>query len=614
MSWPASIFIALLTAILGLFVAGVVAALCVDWYQIPSREGGSGYFVVFLALLGFVAGLVIGLIASRVVAGGAHPGFLRGLGMSFGVVIAIVALSAGLARALADVPPTIGGERLLLAVEIRWPAGQTAAPVSVGADEPSIGLHSIPHFSHTVRASEQGPLWMEDAHQVDGRWVVPGAVEVFTSRGTRMMSVNTGDKSTQGFQVPLSAFPGRKSLEWSGWLPTFRPGVVVPPSLLSFRYRVVKISDPIRTETLGPFEISTVATSFWQVQQDQQTLRAANATFRFSYRGKPLVVEGKIDPAGEATERFDVIDDVALVPGPRPAFLIHVEPPTTSSYFYLVVDEGDRVRIDYVAQGSSGTKGQLLTSDTALFRAAARIKPVRGRIDRVSYRQPGLYRMGFAEVDTRVPAVRYFEADSAVSDIPSVPPLGLSPDERSFVTYGSESGSSPPPLLLVTDVVADTTYTLPIDPKRMHYATFEALDPAWLDHHFVWRRQDGVDRLVERAHIVPLPWRGAMSVDGEGRSTYRLDKGTEALRGALLDFLVSQFKAERQAADSTAYEIPVLIGGRTVNVAYSSSSDFGYVSVSMDRSAMEDPALMADIAKRFDAVLATGKHDALFGQ
>ena len=60
MSWPASIFIALLTAVLGLFVAGVV----------------------------------IGLIASRMVAGGAHPGFLRGLGMSFGVVIGIAALRA----------------------------------------------------------------------------------------------------------------------------------------------------------------------------------------------------------------------------------------------------------------------------------------------------------------------------------------------------------------------------------------------------------------------------------------------------------------------------------------------------------------------------------------
>ncbi|HEU5155117.1 MAG TPA: hypothetical protein VFU03_10335, partial [Gemmatimonadales bacterium] len=560
------------------------------------------------------AGLVIGLITARIVAAGAHPGSLRALGISLGLVIGIGALSLGLTRALADVPPEIDGEPLLLAVEVRWPAGQKEAPTVEGKDEASIGLHSIPYFSHTVRASEYGPLWMEDAHQVDGRWVVPGAVNVFTSRGNRMLTVNTGGKNTPGFELRLPAFPRKKNLEWSGWEPDFLPGVKVPPDLVSFRYRVQKVTSPIRTESLGPFEVITIATWFHQEQLEGRTVNAANASFALRYRGQPLVIEGKTSATGDSSERFDLIDDVALLAGPRPAFLIHVDIPTGAGYCYLVAEEGERVRIDFVSSASRGTRGSVLTSDTALFRAAANWKTVNGRIDRISYSHPGLYRIGFAVVDTRALLVRHFSADSTVYDIPAVPPLGLSPDERSFVTYTYLSDSQPPqPMLLVTDAVANRTYTLPIDPARMRYAKFESLDPAWLDHHFEWTRgPDGADRLVERRHFVPLPYRGELSVESDGYRTYRLEKGSEALRDALVDLLVRDFKAERQPADSGAYEVPVIVEGTKVNVAF--SSEFGYVMLSTDRGSDADTTLVARLGQRVDAALATGKYDSLFVQ
>ncbi len=77
----------------------------------------------------------------------------------------------------------------MLEVEVRWPEDQVERPVA-GAREGSLDLHSIPFYSNTVRASDYGPLWMEDAHRVDGRWVVPGAVSVFTSRGKRVLVVS----------------------------------------------------------------------------------------------------------------------------------------------------------------------------------------------------------------------------------------------------------------------------------------------------------------------------------------------------------------------------------------------------------------------------------------
>jgi hypothetical protein len=56
----------------------------------------------------------------------------------------------------------------------------------------------------------------------------------------------------------------------------------------------------------------------------------------------------------------------------------------------------------------------------------------------------------------------------------------------------------------------------------------------------------------------------------------------------------------------------VTIAGHTVNVAFSSDGD--YVAVSTAQGGADDSALVATIAQRFDAVLATGKYDTLFGK
>ena len=68
MTWVISLGVAVLGGICGLLLAGFIANACVSWYQITSREGAAGYFVVFTALLGGVAGLIVSLITARIVA------------------------------------------------------------------------------------------------------------------------------------------------------------------------------------------------------------------------------------------------------------------------------------------------------------------------------------------------------------------------------------------------------------------------------------------------------------------------------------------------------------------------------------------------------------------
>jgi hypothetical protein len=132
MSWIASVLVALLAAAIGLVLAGFIASGAVSWYRISSFEGGAGYFVVGMALLGAIAGFVIGLVSSRFVAASAQPGAWYAIGWSQLILIGIAAIIAGIARLSADVAPKLNGEALLLMVELQWPATQTTSPARCG--------------------------------------------------------------------------------------------------------------------------------------------------------------------------------------------------------------------------------------------------------------------------------------------------------------------------------------------------------------------------------------------------------------------------------------------------------------------------------------------------
>ncbi len=68
MSWPVSLLVSLLAGVAALLAAGLVAAAYAEWYQVSTREGAAGFMVVGVALLGGLAGGVLGLTAARLLA------------------------------------------------------------------------------------------------------------------------------------------------------------------------------------------------------------------------------------------------------------------------------------------------------------------------------------------------------------------------------------------------------------------------------------------------------------------------------------------------------------------------------------------------------------------
>ncbi len=195
MSWTTSFLVAIITAAVGCVASGFVADLAVRWYKISSFEGGSGYYTLFISFGGLIGGLVIGLIVSRVIAAGANPTFIKALGCSVALTLAITLAVAVPTRLLADVAPRVDGEELMLMVEARWPTTQTESPATApGTSYLELGSLTM---SRVQRIAKRGALWKEDAHLVNGQWTVTGAVPVFTERGTRMIDVALNEKRTQ---------------------------------------------------------------------------------------------------------------------------------------------------------------------------------------------------------------------------------------------------------------------------------------------------------------------------------------------------------------------------------------------------------------------------------
>ena len=587
-SWFASLAIALLTGLVALVTGGFVADLCVGWYRISSFEGASGYFVILMALLSGGAGSIVGLLIARAVAAVPTMNAIKAAGLALACVLCVAGGVAGAARLLADVPPELDGEQLYLLVEVRWPDGQRPPTPADGPGTVRLGTLS----GSTLRRMELGPLFLDDARQEQGRWTVPGAVEIFTTRGTPLLNVFVGETLVAAVQPPLRRYPRREDLAWSGWQQASAPGQAPGRDSVSYRFRVSPRKLPARTQQVGPFSVETIARQFATYSGDD-TLGAVS-TFRLRESGRELLADRRIE-------------DVAVV---------------STHPWALLVKDGEGCRL--VKQGEAGTPRSaaqpcdlappvpsLLTLGGSDSPAPPARPPAHGWLDPVTFRTPGLYIVGAALLDTRTLVLTSHGWPSDLARQQDLPPLALSPDERTVVWFSPGNGYDSPPVIATRRLDTGGTSTYPLDRSRMRYRTPQLdMTPAWFAHHFEWVRDaDGVDVLHERPGMIPLPYRGALSDGKPGDyQYYQLSPGGQPLRDAVYDILVKELHGTpREEAPSTVDSPRVEIDGVVYSVTFSRGGD--EVNVTTYKT---QPEAMARVAARLDAIAASGRLDALF--
>ena len=417
MSWLASILVAVFAAVLSAIASGVVASLYTEWYHVSTREGGASYLALFIALLGFAAGAVFGLIVARWVASGVNPGMLKAFGIVTSSIVVLAAATGATYRLLADVPPTIRGETLMLLAEVRWPLSQRESPA---LDTVGHTLVLAALSGRTQRASKDGAFWVDDAHKVDGRWVVPGAVEVFTSRGTRVLRVDPTLPGAMGVQIPLGARPTDRDSVWSEWMPRARAGApdgsTSRPDGFSYRYKVVRRSEPSHSEQVGAFEVRTTAEGYWVgAYENGKAVMASMGTFSVWHLGVRVAVAGS-----------DVMASVATLPGTPDALLVSVAPADQASSCHMITLDGDVVRTTAIGRCQSTLAADLITDRQDWRDERKAEKQVSGRIDRAGFMRAATYLFDDAlfDVSTRtarsMPPMQYAQGFHA-----GVPPLGV---------------------------------------------------------------------------------------------------------------------------------------------------------------------------------------------
>jgi len=241
----ASLFIGVLTGVLAGACSGYVTAMTYQWHQFSNREGAGGYAVIAFAILGFVAGTVLGTTIAALMGVTEVLAWFKGLGASFAAVLVLSGAALGYSYMSMQRPPMIDGERLSLEVELKGAPGVDLRPSPERAC--SVQMHAIKlsWFSRSGEArylasstfkpqSEAGPL-------ADEPTVLRTSLPLDTDE-RRLLCFSITGIPDQSFYPFIAEVPATKDLEWTEWkAATFGKMESLPEEQrLSVRVRVRK--------------------------------------------------------------------------------------------------------------------------------------------------------------------------------------------------------------------------------------------------------------------------------------------------------------------------------------------------------------------------------------
>lgn len=390
--------------------------------------------------------------------------------------------------------------------------------------------------------------------------------------------------------------------------------------LFVWTHRDAFIPPPPQVEAIGNFQLLTYDSENW------------GQYYALRYRDEPFTIEGRAGLFGDQIASYQTLNAVITFTLPfsstAPAFIVNVGDPNNSSFFYLVREEAGQATVTDLCATSGGVVAVDWLDGAPSDPTASRNLVLR-RAGLTGGRWLLLGDSCVLDVQTLTPYRfdTYPLGDgSAASLNQSKLPLGLSPDQHSFVRVGSQDVRDEGTgdflgyvaRLIVYDFVDNRSYTLPVDRRTMRYGDVSMIDNAWLLHHFAWQATAGApDRLVQRADFTPLPYQGYLSGLPD-EPQYNLVPVKAELLDKLVGFLEQKLQAQQGATqryDTSTY-VDLQIGEQSITAGYSND---GYsepkLSVwqgSSSEQTMRDDKLIEAIGRSFDQVLRTGVYDMLF--
>ena len=232
MSWGASLLLAFAAAICALISGGVVANKAVGWLRISSREGASGYFVIYLALFAGVGGFFVALFVAHYA--GEENGFLA-FAWALAAVLGIIFFLGLMAWLSADSAPRVKGKALALQLEIRAQAGRQF--VQGNSNQLYV------YLSASKAAMRMAEMRFDGIQRVDGLSTLTGQVPLHTSRDSPYLCLGGEIVSGATVHFPITLAPPLDPARhlWSPWLDGQPVGQNPPLAARAFqlRYRLI---------------------------------------------------------------------------------------------------------------------------------------------------------------------------------------------------------------------------------------------------------------------------------------------------------------------------------------------------------------------------------------
>lgn len=202
--------IALVTAVIGMFLSIFAADYLTRLYHVSNMEGERGMTIVFLfAPLGFVVGFAVGFgVTLRNRSSGL--GFMKMQALSILITVALAAFVSGIAWLGGDRPPRIDGKPLRLYFELRVPAALNvpsgySVRMNLYLDNKSDGYAFVDWRSIS-----------RDTEHI----TFQGNVEILTHSRRRSLLASIGNEpgNSQFIELNLPATPCKEDEKWSDWI------------------------------------------------------------------------------------------------------------------------------------------------------------------------------------------------------------------------------------------------------------------------------------------------------------------------------------------------------------------------------------------------------------
>jgi MFS family permease len=208
-----NVLIAMFAGLAGGALSGVAASFLTVWIcqmlGVSNRDGGIGYFGLFMGILAGMVGTVVTIILTLRWRGQSGASVVAQTPMAVAGIIALGALGLWLYYNSKD-HPVVDGAPPVLDFELQAPANASLP------DPKSIQVR--------LQAGEKGRddgWWDEQQTEtVEGRPVLTGHMQLYLRTSQRLIVFQFPGGVDQLFQLRLPASPlGRKYQKWSAWQP-----------------------------------------------------------------------------------------------------------------------------------------------------------------------------------------------------------------------------------------------------------------------------------------------------------------------------------------------------------------------------------------------------------